>query len=285
MKVSAASFCFPFLTLEQSARVWSTIGFKYLDIGTFMKVGAVPINSNLPIEDMIERPQQTADRLLRIADQEGIGYSDLFRQGKDFFDGAVNHPDEAVRRANMTWFNALIDVASRAGFPGITLLPGMIWPELGPERSFDLACRELSKLLAIASDKGLRLSVEAHIESVIEPFDLAVRMVEATPGLKLTLDYTHFVAKAVPAERVHALVPYAGHVHVRQGAPGRLQTTRSEGTIDYSDIVRRLHAVDYKGFLAIEYVWMEWQDCNKADVVSESILLRDQINPISRPAA
>ena len=37
----------------------------------------------------------------------------------------------------------------------------------------------------------------------------------------------------------------------------------------------------YKGFVAVEYVWSEWRECNQVDVLSETILLRDLLRKAS----
>jgi sugar phosphate isomerase/epimerase len=170
------------------------------------------------------------------------------------------------------------------GCPGITLLPGVIWEELGPDASFDLAAQALGELVDLGRSAGLRVSIEPHLESVVEEPERALRLVEAVPGLQFTLDYTHFVAAGIPPERVHPLVPYAGHVHARQGAPGMLQASHNEGTIDYADIIRRLAAAGYGGFLSVEYTWQEWRGCNRLDVLSESVLLRDSLRDYARSA-
>jgi sugar phosphate isomerase/epimerase len=159
----------------------------------------------------------------------------------------------------------------------MTLLPGVIWDELGAERSFELAREALTELVADGRDAGLRVSIEAHLESVVEEPERAVALVEAVPGLQFTLDYTHFIAANMPPERIHPMIPHTGHFHARQGAPGQLQSLDGEGTIDFADIVGRLRASGYDSYLCVEYTWQEWRDCNRLDVLSESVILRDKL--------
>jgi sugar phosphate isomerase/epimerase len=94
------------------------------------------------------------------------------------------------------------------------------------------------------------------------------------PGLTLTLDYGHFVYAGARSQAVHSLLPFASNVHVRGGARHRLQTSVEENEIDFAGMFRRLHKQDYKGSVAIEYVWTEWKQCNSTDNLSETILLR-----------
>src|SRR5690606_2366382 len=150
-------------------------------------------------------------------------------------------------------------------------------PDLGQERSFELSREALAELVEIGRSAGLRVSVEAHLESVVEQPEQALALVQAVPGLQLTLDYSHFIAGGVPAERVHPLLPHAGRFEARQAAPGHRQRPKREGTIDCADIVRSLKEADYSGALCDEYAWQEWRGCNTEDVVSESVMLRDEL--------
>ena len=50
-----------------------------------------------------------------------------------------------------------------------------------------------------------------------------------------------------------------------------------ENAIDFDGIIRRLRKQRYDGFIAIEYVWVDWMQCNRTDNVSETLLLRSQL--------
>jgi hypothetical protein len=38
-----------------------------------------------------------------------------------------------------------------------------------------------------------------------------------------------------------------------------------------------LAASGYRGYLAVEYVWIEWENMNRCDNVSETLLMRDRL--------
>jgi sugar phosphate isomerase/epimerase len=61
---------------------------------------------------------------------------------------------------------------------------------------------------------------------------------------------------------------------VRGGAIGRLQTSVDENAIDFPGMLAGLQELGYEGFLALEYVWVDWKGCNRTDNVSETLLLR-----------
>ena len=64
------------------------------------------------------------------------------------------------------------------------------------------------------------------------------------------------------------------HVHARGGAIGRLRTSVDENAIDFPGMLAGLQELGYSGFLALEYVWVDWKGCNRTDNVSETLLLQ-----------
>jgi len=272
VELTCTSFSFPLLPFERSLQQIELLEIGAVDLGAHLE------GTHLSVEAIEADPQGEADRVKRAVDAAGLAIADLFPTfGRGFRDRPVNTPDPALRDANRRRFAALVEFCRATGCPGMTLLPGVIWDELGPDHSFELAAASLTEFVATGRAAGLRVSIEPHLESVVEAPERALALVEAVPGLQFTLDYSHFVAAGLPAERVHPLIPHVGHFHARQAALGQLQSVRGEGTIDFSDIVRRLVASGYDGYISIEYTWQEWRDCNRLDVVSESVMLRDEL--------
>jgi len=280
MELTCTSFSFPLLSFERSLRQIALLDIPNVDLG------AHAAGRHLRPDRIEADPRREAEAVRTAADAAGVGIADLFPTfGHGFRDRAANSPDRATRDANRRRFRAFVQFCQQAACPGITLLPGVIWDELGPEQSLTLAREALTDLVEMGRSAGLRVSIEPHLESVVEQPERALELVRAVPGLQLTLDYTHFIAAGIAPERVHPLIPYAGHFHARQGAPGMLQAPHDQGTIDYADIVRRLSQAGYAGRLCVEYLWQEWRGCNRLDVVSESIILRDQLRSYIAAAA
>ncbi len=272
MEFTCTSFSFPLLTFEQSLHQIALLGIGAVDLGAHLE------GTHLSPEAIEADPQGQAERVKHAIAATGLAIADLFPTfGRGFRDRPINTPDPDLRAANRRRFAALVGFCQAVGCPGVTLLPGVIWPDLGPGRSFALAVAGLTECVEVGRAAGLRVSIEPHLESVVEEPERALALVEAVPGLRLTLDYSHFIAAGLPPERVHPLIPHVGHFHARQAAPGHLQAVRDAGTIDFADLVRRLRASGYDGYLCIEYTWQEWRGCNRLDVVSESIMLRDQL--------
>jgi sugar phosphate isomerase/epimerase len=126
-----------------------------------------------------------------------------------------------------------------------------------------------------AAKHGIVLSVEGHLGSNVDTPEKLAQLVELTPGLKLTLDYTHFISAGFSDADVEPLLRYARHFHCRGAAKGQLQTAFEDNAIDYRRVVQRMLELGYSGYFGIEYVWQNWQGCNRTDNVSETIRFRD----------
>jgi sugar phosphate isomerase/epimerase len=219
-----------------------------------------------------------ADRLDKGVRGRGLVVADVFViPWTDFRGFAPNHPDPAEREAAAALFRDMLELAARLGSPGMTILPGIDWEGEGHEESLGRAAAELAWRVEEARFRGVRLSIEPHVGSVASTPGRALDLLERTPGLELTLDYSHFVYQGIPEAEVEPLVPYARHCHVRGARKGRMQAPLRESTIDFERMLDVMIENDYDGFLGLEYVWLDWEHCNECDNLSETILLRDRL--------
>ncbi len=134
---------------------------------------------------------------------------------------------------------------------------------------------ELSWRIAAAGKAGITFAVEAHIGCVTPTPAHVKRLLELVPGLTLTLDYTHFTYQGIPDKEIEPLLAHASHFHVRGACQGKIQASFKENTIDYRQVLRAMHRMNYSGLIVLEYVWVDWMRCNEVDNLSETILLRD----------
>ena len=270
MKLSCTSASFPSLTFERAAIVIGLLDLDSVDVDCYA-------GGQIPAEAVLADPVATADRILRAVEPAGITVSQLFFTfGTDFFDRAANSPDQALRSTNEHLVRAMARCARLCGARGLTTLPGVIWPALGPDRSLDLAASALRNLVAIVAEAGLPLQVEPHLDSVIDTPERARSLVDQVPGLRLTLDYAHFLAQQYTSADVHGLLPYAGHLHARHAAAGHLQTPARRSELDFADICRRLLQIGYAGAICLEFVpFRDWGGVEEVDVISQTVQLRD----------
>ena len=86
--------------------------------------------------------------------------------------------------------------------------------------------------MPIAGEAGVTLTIEPHVHSYLESPALVLDLLDKVPGLKLTLDYAHFVCLGYRQDEIDVLAPHAAHVHLRQAKAGELQTKLAKGTIN-----------------------------------------------------
>src|SRR5205807_6096464 len=131
--------------------------------------------------------------------------------------------------------------------------------------SFDRAAEELRWAMAEGTRLGLKIRIEPHIESVTWRPELVLAMIEAVPGLTLTLDHSHFIFHALPYEQIAVMHPYGTHWHARQARPGRIQTGAADGQIDFARIVADLQTRGYDGVICLEYTRGDWMNAESID--------------------
>jgi sugar phosphate isomerase/epimerase len=221
---------------------------------------------------------ETAERIRSGLSRQGLALSDLFViPWTDFPTMAPNSPDAAERDRSRALFHDMLELAERIAAPGLTMLPGIAWADEPEERSFARACEELGYRVNETRSRGLRFSIEPHLGSIAQAPEQALRLCEQTPGLELTLDYSHFVYQGYPDAAIEPLVAHARHFHARGAREARMQCALRESTIDFERMVDVANGAGYDGDLGLEYLWLDWEHLNECDTVSETILLRDRL--------
>lgn len=272
LPLACGDHTFPLLEHEHAIALVAMLGVEGFDLalmGNRSHVRPEHVRDDLP---------GWAARLRARVDAAGLRLADVFViPWTDFETLAPNSPDREARADARALFTDMLELAARMEAPGLTIVPGIDWPGERHEDSLARAAEELAWRAERAAALGLRFSVEPHIGSVCATPEAVLELVGQAPGLELTLDYTHFFAQGVPQERIDPLTAHARHVHARGARPGRGQCGLRENELDYRAIVERLLAEDYDGYVALEYVWIEWERMNECDNVSESIMLRDAL--------
>lgn len=277
LKLACADFTFPLLSHEAAIRLVGMAGMHGVDIGLFTD------RTHLQPHDVLADLKGTASNLSAMVRDAGVEFADIFIQpGKSFDDLAVNHPDAGVRREARDQFSRLLDFTVLCKAPHMTQLPGIIWEGETEADSIKRCSDELAWRVDECRKVGVEFAIEPHIGSVVPTPESAGKLVSMTPGLTLTLDYTHFTAMGMPDERIEPLLPYASHFHCRGGRTDRLQAPFKENTIDYKRVLSGMKKNGYHGFVGIEYVWIDWQHCNEVDNISETILFRDYLKEAFR---
>lgn len=268
-KFSCADFTFPVLERSTALGLIKLLGFDHVDIGLFAR------STHFSPIDLVANPRKYAAQVLQDLEDAGLTASDVFLQiSVDPSEQSANDPSRSIRINNREIFSRALEFCVAVHCNHLTCLPGVFHSEIARETDLVIAAQEARWRIAECSGAGVRYSIEPHVGSICSEVESARDFLRRVDGLTLTLDYGHFVMAGESSALVHELLPFASHVHVRGGAPDRLQTSVADNTIDFAGMFAGLNRVGYDGFLALEYVWVDWKGCNRTDNVSETVLLR-----------
>lgn len=270
---SCADFTFPVLDRKSALCIVKLLGFDYVDIGIFAR------SSHFSPYDLHRSPKSYAEQISNDLRASELLPSDVFLQtGVDPSEFATNDPSPLVQAKNRDIFMRCLDLCTSLGCRHLTGLPGVYHKDNAPERDWSLAREVTAWRLAECSKVGVCYSIEPHVGSIVPDTSSTKALLTSIDNLTITLDYGHFVMAGEDSNEVHDLLPSASHVHVRGGAPGYLQVPMEENAIDFEGMLCALNRRKFEGFLALEYVWVNWKGCNRTDNVSETILLHRSLN-------
>jgi sugar phosphate isomerase/epimerase len=276
MRLTVSSYSFEAIPLDGALAVVKAMGFKETDIGGFHKRG----RASLEPEDVATQPQKMADDLRKLLDKHELRACDYFVQfGTSPSHRALTDLDPAVPAKNIKLMEGIAQFCKILGIHNITVLPGVDEPSRPLEQNLDLAAAGLKRYVEICGEQGIQISFEPHMGSVADTPELALKIVERTPGVKLAVDYSHYVLQYIAVERIQTLLPHAGHVHIRPAVPGKLQSRWDQNKIDFVDMVKRLQALNYQGCASIEFVCADWFGANEVDTLAETMATKEALLP------
>lgn len=254
IRVAGSTFAFGDMGLEESCDILKGLGFDLADVGAS---GWSTFTAYVP-QQVVQNPDDPdgeSERIRGIMETKGIGVSELFICD---FGQAINHPDEAERERSRKLFGQFSEIAGKAGFESVMMLPGNVHEDLGQsyEQAFATSVEEYKWMVDTAQKNGVLLNFEPCIMSIaLEPAQ-AERLVEAVPGVGYTLDYAHQVQMGLTNEGIEPMHAHARHFHVKQSAQGEFEvkTDAPNGVIDFERMGRKLLSDGYDGVVTVEFV-------------------------------
>ncbi len=270
LKLSCTDFSFPLLAHEQALAAIALLGLRGADIGLFEGHGHLKPSAEL------KKPAASGAKLKRRLSAHGLVAADIFLQiHAGFVEFAINHPDAKRRKFACEQFLCALDYANAAGAEHVTILPGVTFANESREKSLARSAEELNWRVAQAKAAKLPLAVEPHVGSLTDTPEQALDLVKRVPGLGFTLDYAHFTRAGISDARIEPLTQFATHLHARTARRGRLQAPLKENTINFPRVVKALAQQKFSGWIALEYVWIDWEYCNEVDIISETVQLKN----------
>lgn len=264
-RISCSEYSFPSVRGHANRiGIVRLLGFESVDIGLFVEADL----------DLSSVGKALTTELADALEIHELSCSDVFfTAGASFEETAPNQRDRDRRTSGRRQFTAVVEIAATLAAPGITILPGVIWPE-DARTGWAVCVEELRWRVEEGARQHVSVGFEPHIGSIVSTPELALSLIEAVPGLRVTLDLSHFDVQDIPAERSLALAPHARHVHVRAARPGAIQVRWSQNESEIEALVRSLAENGYGGDVCVEYVPMPKWRCDEMDVVSEALETR-----------
>lgn len=190
---------------------------------------------------------------------------------------AINDPDPKIRLSNKEQVQRLVGFCQAAGIGSILVLPGMFLPNQSAEDARMCSAEALNEYAEIGEAAKVGVYFEPHVKCAFEAPEAAAWLAIQAPGTRICLDYAHFICQGYTQAQVDALIPFTGHVHMRQARPGLLQARLDDGTINFALVLDNLRQAGYAGYLCVENVYQDYIGANNVDVLTETVKMRDFI--------
>ena len=221
---------------EVAAENIAGLGYRYVDVSCMSWAAHVDVPA------LLVDFEKEADQVAGILADHRLGVSNLtfdaVDQGGAGFD------------AWLEGFGVVVALAERLETTLVNLM--------APAASFawDEAVPRLGQAVEAGGARGVRVSVETHVDQLTERPADAVRLCREVPGLGLTLDPSHFFAgpnQGRPFDEAYAMAYGTG---IRAGGTKKdeLQRPWGMGPTDFREVVTKLEAAGYTGYYVAEYL-------------------------------
>ncbi len=263
MQIACHAWAYNNLSLEDAVGTIARLGFRYIDLGS---------GPHLDISRAAAYPEAEAATIQQLLASFDLTLTDLYLMLP-----YTNAPDPARRETQLTLFERLVPFAAALGTPGITISPGIVHKD-GPDHSLARAVPALLRMLQAAEDTDLRVSFEPHMDSVAQKPEQALLLLDAVPGLSITLDFAHFLYQGIVTREIEPLLEHVAHVQIRQAKRGSLQTPHDEGTMNITPLLNDLRQAGYRGALSVEYMTtFGWHGMKQISISQETVRTRDAL--------
>ena len=258
IELACHTWTFSDLTLPEALGTIARLGFRCADIG---------LTAPKPMPDPRRAAREIKTDLLELYN---LRLSDLYLMLP-----RISLLDDERRARDLESFKALLPFALELGAPGVTLSPGL---KQDDEGAFERTTSVLRLMVDAGKAAGLRISVEPHVDSMAQTPDAALKLLEAVPGLELTLDWAQLVYNNAAHDAILSLLSKTRHIQIRQASRGHLQTAFEKGKIDLERVVSDLIAHNYDGAICVELVNTPGRyGIAAVNAIRESARLRDTL--------
>ena len=198
MRIGLCLFGFGGLDMDSALRIASQTGIRPVSLGM-----DAMIREFGGIQAICENPISHGRRMRDRLGSFDLDPVELFMCSIPWDGGVTPTESDANRRRQaLELFVAITQFAEAAGFHHVMGVPGT---SKGLDDEWERAREMLQAMTKIAVSNGVGFTVEPHRGSLLEKPALAMDMASQVPGLKYTLDYSHFHSQGIPEQEVYPL--------------------------------------------------------------------------------
>jgi sugar phosphate isomerase/epimerase len=240
VRLAGSTLTFSRAPLSVALEGLARLGFRYVELAAhegWAHIGPARLAADVAAGVAEVRRALAEAGLQAVALNAGLGRAD---------------PGEQRRRAA-----ALARLAAEVGAVVLTVPAA---PSPRGEETFAAAGAEIARLeglLGAVRPYGVVLAVEGHLGTLTEHPATAAALCRAVPGLKLTLDPSHYWAGPAGGRGWEEVLPFVAHVHLRDAGRGgwaEIQVAPGRGQVDFPAVLAALRAAGYDGACAVEYI-------------------------------
>ncbi len=226
MFVAASTGCFPSLPLDAAIDRLNSLEFSRVEI-TLWEHGCQMKPSEVLAD--IDRAVYLCRDTHRLTP---VAYNLAIAEGPSYFD----HFYACCRLAKATKVVALVVRSSEIGTP------------------FNEEVERLSEMVRLASQEGVRVCVKTESGRMTQDPDTALVLCKHIKGLAVSLDPSHFICGPFNSGNYVQLMPYVGHVQLRDTSKEKLQVRIGQGEVEYGRLVSQLEHARYQRALCVDIV-------------------------------
>jgi sugar phosphate isomerase/epimerase len=172
------------------------------------------------------------------------------------FEPSLANPEPEARKWRVGFTKKCIDMAEFLSCRNVSVTSGRMVPGVRPEKSLALLRQSLLEIVEYASAKHVRVGMEYEPGLLVEcAGELEVLIGEIGSGnFGANLDLGHsYLAGELPLDVARRLGPRIFHLHLEDIAGRKhYHLVPGDGDMDFQEIFRALHAIEYKGFVTVE---------------------------------
>jgi sugar phosphate isomerase/epimerase len=116
---------------------------------------------------------------------------------------------------------------------------------------FNEEVERLRRLVAIAYQDGVRVSIKSQVGRLSEDPDTVSVLCDNVDGLGLTLDPSHYICGPHRGKSLAKIYKYVYHVHLRDTTKDKLHVRVGQGEVEYGRLIGHLRKHNYTRVLSV----------------------------------